>query len=134
MRQQIEARNPVAFAPKVVKHTTNSPVNMMVISNFSSYPSCFLASMRSIFEVKMIYRKKEIGRYHPLPGTEKGAAARSQSVLKNIVNVFRFVPTFLAIYFQKSFLKYCCFSLLIWIKLILYSIVNVDVVIVFAFE
>jgi hypothetical protein len=90
--------------------------------------------MRSIFEVKMIYRKKEIGRYHPLPGTEKGAAARSQSVLKNIVNVFRFVPTFLAIYFQKSFLKYCCFSLLIWIKLILYSIVNVDVVIVFAFE
>jgi hypothetical protein len=36
MRQQIEARNPLAFAPKVVKHTTNSPVNMMVISNFSS--------------------------------------------------------------------------------------------------
>ena len=31
-RQQIEARNPLAFAPKVVKQTTNSPANVVVIS------------------------------------------------------------------------------------------------------
>lgn len=30
MRQQTEARNPLAFAPKVVNNATNSPANMMV--------------------------------------------------------------------------------------------------------
>uniref|UniRef100_A0A3N7G5Z3 CRC domain-containing protein n=1 Tax=Populus trichocarpa TaxID=3694 RepID=A0A3N7G5Z3_POPTR len=35
MRQQIEARNPLAFAPKVVKHTTISPVNMMEEGNWT---------------------------------------------------------------------------------------------------
>jgi hypothetical protein len=105
MRQQIEARNPLAFAPKVVKHTTNSPVNMMVISNFSSYPSCFLASMRSIFEVKMIYRKKEIGRYHPLPGTEKGATARSQKCFKKYCECFQVCANISSNIFSKELPK-----------------------------
>ncbi|KAJ6963351.1 hypothetical protein NC652_001848 [Populus alba x Populus x berolinensis] len=33
MRQQTEARNPLAFAPKVVNKATNSPANMMVCIN-----------------------------------------------------------------------------------------------------
>jgi hypothetical protein len=59
MRQQTEARNPLAFAPKVVNNATNSPANMMVISFFKLL--ILFLCLNFLFEVKMIYRKKENG-------------------------------------------------------------------------
>lgn len=40
-RQQIESRNPLAFAPKVVKHATDSPVNVTVTPH-QSYVCSFV--------------------------------------------------------------------------------------------
>ncbi|KAK7834058.1 crc domain-containing protein tso1 [Quercus suber] len=60
IRQQIESRNPLAFAPKVVKHDTDSPAIIM-----------------------------GTGILHHQPGTKEDAIVKNQSVLKNIVNATR---------------------------------------------
>ncbi|KAF2297612.1 hypothetical protein GH714_000195 [Hevea brasiliensis] len=61
-RQLIEARNPLAFAPKVVKHAMDSPANIVEEGNWTTPSSA---------------RQKE------------DAIARSRSVLRNTVNVIR---------------------------------------------
>lgn len=78
-RQQIESRNPLAFAPKVVKHATDSPANVKVTLLKAISPPYVLLKYTSL-SLRTLYRRKVTGRHPPQLGIKEVATARSQNV------------------------------------------------------
>lgn len=79
-RQQIESRNPLAFAPRVVKHDFNSSPKIMVTPvKASMSPVLLNQKFGRILNMRPLCRKKLTGRPHHQPGTREVAIARSRS-------------------------------------------------------
>ncbi|RWW14661.1 hypothetical protein GW17_00021552 [Ensete ventricosum] len=70
-RQQIESRNPLAFAPKVL-YASNPPKDSEVRT----------------YDIFTLCRRVQ-GQPHPLPDTKEGAIAKSHFASRNTVNVIR---------------------------------------------
>lgn len=94
MRQQIESRNPLAFAPKIVNQGIDSPANVAVM--LSNWIHVNHYRIKRYTNMRTLFRKMETGQLQLQPGTKEDAIARSLSVLKNIVNAFRYMQTLMA--------------------------------------
>ncbi|KAJ6947223.1 hypothetical protein NC651_001803 [Populus alba x Populus x berolinensis] len=107
MRQQTEARNPLAFAPKVVNNATISPANMMEEGK---------------------WMKTSSSRH------KKGCNCKKSKCSKKYCECFQVCINIPGSISAKEFLKkFCSFSFLVWMKLISHSIFGTDVMIIFAF-
>lgn len=77
-RQQIESRNPLAFAPKIMRAVANSPMTGVKVHRLDN-SFWMVLTFYGLFNIFMVNRKKQLMLLHLLQGTKKAVVARSQS-------------------------------------------------------
>ena len=90
-RKQIESRNPLAFAPKVIKSSDSVPE--IGVEN-KIHPCYLLIKNQTTFYSVLIFSScrmtpTKLQLQHDI---KEDATARNQAAWRNIVNVIRFVP------------------------------------------
>ena len=97
-RQQIESRNPLAFAPKIMRAAESSPSNKVILDSYIyiSLFSMMIAIHQAIsywfFMFQNMHRRITMNLL-PLQGTREVVIARNLAALKSIVNAIRLVSS-----------------------------------------
>lgn len=92
-REQIETRNPLAFAPKIVQSDKGQAATDGVHLPVTFF--LVVVSLRLLFPQYGVHRKMKICQHHHQLGTKRGVIAKGRCVRKNTANVIRYCIIFL---------------------------------------